>query len=185
MKNSLKLVNTSQRYFSVIAVFVFGALTAISYALFFTRGASESFMDAFNFPSWLKIVIVTIGIISFIAALWFVFLRDKEIGSLELNNVGPKIFIDNKELNFLKLSGIIIKLNPHPNKPIHYREITSFGGNNWLEIEEQNGEKHRYEFLIRSEKQEKEILELVEKWRENGLNVEVGKSRKMFWERFM
>ena len=42
-----------------------------------------------------------------------------------------------------------------------------------------------YEFLIRSEKQEKEILELVEKWRENGLNVEVGKSSKMFWEIFM
>jgi hypothetical protein len=67
----------------------------------------------------------------------------------------------------------------------YYREITSFGGNNWLEIEEQNGETHRYEFLIRSEKQEKEILELVEKWRENGLNVEVGKSPKMFWEIFM
>ncbi len=185
MKNSIKLVNTSQHYLSIFAVFVFGTLTAMSYALFFTRGASKSFMDTFNFPVWLKIVIVIIGIISFIAALGFVFLRDKEIGSLELNNVEPKIFIDNKELNFSKLSGIIVKLNPHPNKPIHYREITSFGGNNWFEIEEQNGEKHRYEFLIRSEKQEKEILELVEKWRENGLNVEVGKSSKMFWEIFM
>ena len=181
----IQIINTDMHYKSWLMQYCFGFLATISVGLIFTRGSSTNLMQNLNFPLYLRNIITVMFIISFILTFWGIFLYHK--GKITADFLSDKIVFSNssRELNLNARQKIKILLNPHPNKLIYHRDIKSFGGNNWLVIEEQNKEKHRYEFLIRSEKQEKEIFGLVEKWKENGLNVEVGKSPKMFWERFM
>lgn len=183
MSNFFDLVSTRKYYLIKIGIVVSSILTFGLLALVLTRGTRENIMQAHGYPFYLQLIVGFFGFIFLLTTLALLFMKDSKMRQLEFAEklVGVKNF----QFHFDKIKHMKISLNSHSNKPIHYREITSFGGNNWLEIEEQNGEKHRYEFLIRSEKQEKEILELVEKWRENGLSVEVGKSPKMFWEIFM
>ena len=181
----VSIINSRRHYISMILKYFFGFLFMSLFGLIFTRGSSTNLMQNLNFPLYLRNIITIVWIISFILTFWGIFLHHK--GKITADILFDKIVFSNtsNELFLNSVQKVRLLLNPHPGKPVYYREITSFGGNNWLEIEEQNGEKHRFEFLIRSEKQEKEILELVEKWRENGLTVEVGKSPKMFWEIFM
>lgn len=179
------IVSTNRHYSSLFLLYFFGSIATISFGLLFSRGSSVNIMEIHNFPLYIRNLVTALFIISFILTFYGIFLYHK--GKVTAEFLTDKLVFSSSSNKLFLNAGqkIRLLLNPHSNKPVYYREIKSFGGNNWLEIEEQNGETHRYEFLIRSEKQEKEILELVEKWRKNGLNVEVGKSPKMFWEIFM
>ncbi len=185
MKKEIKIINTQLYFLVKIGIFVFGILSFIFLAPVLTRGTRESIMQAHGFPFYIEILVGFFGFVFLITALTFLFMKERDLGNIELSEEEMLIKPKDKKVNFSNCQKIRLLLNPNQNKSIHYREITSFGGNNWLEVENSDGEKHQHEFLIRSEKQENDILELVQKWKEDGLNVEVGKARKMFWERFM
>ncbi|MFW5758452.1 MAG: hypothetical protein ACOCYO_07210 [Bacteroidota bacterium] len=181
----VKQVSVRRHFIVKILVVIFGITGAVLLMLVLTRGSSDSILKTFDVPAYVRIIVLILGLVFVFTTLALLSLKDKQMGVITFFDNYINLPDFNRNIMLSNIENAFLSINPHPNKPIHYREITSFGGNNWLEIEEQNGETHRYEFLIRSEKQEKEILELVEKWRENGLNVEVGKSPKMFWEIFM
>lgn len=181
----IKQVSVRRHFIIKVLVIIFGVIGAVLLTLVITRGSSDSILKTYNVPGYVRIIVLIIGLLFVFITLGLLSLRNKQIGVIAFFDDYINLQDLNRKIMLSNISRFILSINPHPNKPIYYREIKSFGGNNWIEIEEQGGETHRYEFLIRSEKQEKEILELVKKWRENGLNVEVGKSPKMFWEIFM
>lgn len=180
-----EVLKTKKYYLNLIFLYIFSAITFFFYALLLTRGTRPSTIDTLGVPFYQQVIAYFLGLMSLIALLHFIYVKDEKYGEIILTEEKLIYNPGEKDYYFRPEKPIRILLNPSNKKPVHYREMTSFGGNNWIELEDSKGNFLKYEFLLKSDKQEQELIGLTDKWREIGFAVETDKSKKLFWENFM
>lgn len=179
-----EIINTTRYYIKRIQLIVFGILTFAAYLIIFPHRRVPSLLLKLNIPEILKWFIILWGVFSFIV-FFKLFLQSVRSKKQEIEFTDNSIVFDGKILLFQHIESISLFLNPEKNKLVYYREIKSFGGNNWLEIITKAGHYYKIELLIPSLKSENRMLELFDLWSKFGILTEKKQSKKLFWENFM
>ena len=180
-----EVLKTKKYYWNLIFLCIFASIFAILYAVTLTRGTTPSILDRLGFPFYQRMIALFWFFVSLIALLHFLYVKNEKYGEIILTEEKLRYNPGEKDYHFNPEKPIRIFLNPSNKKPIHYREMTSFGGNNWIEFEDKKGNFLKYEFLLKSAKQEQELIELTDNWKRKGFFVETEKAEKLFWENFM
>lgn len=119
---------------------------------------SKSILEMFNVPEFVQNLLVGFGVLLLVASFFFM-LKKREKGSIHFND--SNIVINGKTYSVKDLNQL--KITFSSITPIYGERDLGKGGGNYIDFEIAQT-SFKYEFYIKSQKQQKELEELIQKW---------------------
>jgi hypothetical protein len=174
------LIDSRKFFIKRICGYIVAGIDILLGGMIFSRGASRNFLSRFvDIPYGIEILLYVLVFILLGIAVSLIVNKEKDKGKIQFDT--DYLELAGKEIN-LADTPVTVSLNASKEKGIYERTIKDGGGNNWVEFIK-DGKPEKYEFLIPSQKKEKELTGLIDEYWKKGFKVELKSSSPSFWEK--